>query len=534
MTLVRAPAAAATAPSPLRRTFLGVLAVIALAAAPPALAQIQTAAVTGGQVRGVVKDGVASFKGVPFAAPPIGELRWKPPQPVQPWTGVRSADAFGPAPMQDARFAILMNGGAAPQLSEDCLYLNVWTPAKDAGEKLPVMVWIYGGAFAMGMTSAPAYDGTRLAQRGIVLVSVAYRVGPLGFLAHPQLSAEGGGASGCYGIQDQVAGLRWVKENIAQFGGDPSRVTIFGESAGGISVSMLTVVPAAKGLFQRAISQSGGSMAPIKTAPIEAGVNVPSLKLAEEAGKRFLGKLGVADIKAARALSAEDVQKGAAGMGMFWPVADGRTIPGDQSELFEAGKFNDTPILIGTNSDEGAMFVRPGATPATFEKQIKDGYGAAADAILQAYPHASDAEAFKSTKDLFRESAFAWHTWTWAKLQARHGKNKAFVYYFDHRTPGSPDGASHATEIPFVFGTLGLFGDQRPQDAAMSQLMAAYWVNFAKSGDPNGPGLPAWPAFEEKAAKTMTFDESPGAKPLANLEKLQAFDAYYAWRRQAK
>jgi para-nitrobenzyl esterase len=518
----------------LHRTLLGFVALI-LSASPHVLAQIQTATVTGGEVRGVVKDGIASFKGIPFAAPPIGELRWKPPQPVGPWTGVRNADAFGPAPMQDARFAAVMNGGAAPQLSEDCLYLNVWTPAKVARERLPVMVWIYGGAFAMGMTSSPFYDGTRLAQRGVVLVSIAYRVGPLGFLAHPQLCAEGEGASGCYGIQDQVAGLRWVKENIAQFGGDPSRVTIFGESAGGISVSMLTVVPAAKGLFQRAISQSGGSMAPVKTLAIEAGVNVPSLKLAEEMGGRFLGKLGAADIKAARGLSAEDVQKGAAGMGMFWPVADGKTLPGDQYELFEAGKFNDTPILIGTNSDEGAMFVRAGATAAGFEKQIRDGYGPAADGILQAYPHASDAETFKSTKDLFRESAFAWHTWTWAKLQTRKGKSKAFVYYFDHRTPGSPDGASHAAEIPFVFGNLGLFGaEPRPQDIATSQLMGFYWVNFATSGDPNGPGLPAWPAFDEKAPKAMTFDETPGAKPLANVEKLQAFDAYYAWRRQGK
>ncbi|HWI55747.1 MAG TPA: carboxylesterase family protein, partial [Bacillota bacterium] len=222
---------------PLCRSLLTAL-VATLCVAQPALAQIQTAKVTGGELQGVVKDGVASFKGIPFAAPPVGDWRWKAPQPVKPWSGVRKADAFGPGPIQDAFMAVMFGG--SPNLSEDCLYLNVWTPAKSPDEKLPVMVWIYGGAFISGLTSLPVYDGTKLAQKGVVLVSVAYRVGPFGFLAHPELSQESGKGSGCYGLQDQVAGLRWVKDNIAQFGGDPSRVTIFGESAGGISVSMLT------------------------------------------------------------------------------------------------------------------------------------------------------------------------------------------------------------------------------------------------------------------------------------------------------
>ena len=232
--------------------------VVMLCAAHSARCQIQTVKITRGELRGVVKDGIASYKGIPFAAPPVGELRWRAPQPVKPWDGVRPADSFAPGPMQPALVAVLMGGPA--NLSEDCLYLNVWTPAKTAEEKLPVMVWIYGGGFISGMTSIPVFDGTRLAQKGVVLVSIAYRVGPFGFLAHPELSRESGKGSGCYGIQDQVAGLLWVKDNIAQFGGDPSRVTIFGQSAGGESVSMLTTVPAAHGLFQRAISESGGSM----------------------------------------------------------------------------------------------------------------------------------------------------------------------------------------------------------------------------------------------------------------------------------
>jgi para-nitrobenzyl esterase len=506
---------------------------VALCEVEPALSQIQTAKVTGGEVQGVAKEGVVSFKGIPFAAPPVGDLRWKAPQPVKAWTGCKKADAFAPGPMQDAFVAMAMGGST--ELSEDCLYLNVWTPAKSANEKLPVMVWIYGGAFVGGMTSIPLYDGTKLARKGVVLVSIAYRVGPFGFLAHPELNRESGRGSGCYGIQDQIAALRWVKDNIARFGGDPSRVTIFGESAGGISVSMLTVVPAARGLFQQAISESGGSMAPVKCNK-EAGQNVPSLKLAEETGKTFLSKLGVKDIKAARALSADKIQKAAGGMGRFWPVADGDVLPGDQYELYEAGKFNDTPVLLGSNSDEGALFVRPGVTPVALEERIRDGYGPTAEAILRAYPHSTDAEAFQSAEDLFRESAFAWHTWAWADLQSRKGRHHAFVYYFDHRTSTSPDGANHAAEIPFVFRNLEVLGGApTPEDTALSDLMSSYWVNFARSGDPNGSGLPAWPAFNAKEMKTMVFDQTPGARPLPNLEKLKAFDAYYAWRRaQAK
>jgi len=243
----------------------------------PALSQIYTVQVTGGEIQGAVKNGVASFKGVPFAAPPIGELRWRPPQPVNPWSGVRKAEDFGPAPMQN-RGASLLMGGWSP-VSEDCLYLNVWTSATNADEKLPVMVWFYGGGFMIGMTSVPAYDGAKLAQKGVVLVSVAYRVGPFGFLAHPELSRESGKGSGCYGLEDQVAALRWVRDNIARFGGDPSRVTIFDESAGGASVSLLTVVPSAKGLFHRAIDESGSVMAPARLHPLAS---------AEEAGQKFL------------------------------------------------------------------------------------------------------------------------------------------------------------------------------------------------------------------------------------------------------
>jgi len=501
---------------------------IGLFLAYPAHAQIETATVAGGQIEGVVKDGIASFKGIPFAAPPIGDLRWKAPQPIKPWTGVRKSTKYGFAPMQDPRIALLSTGGVG--ISEDCLYLNVWTPAKDRGEKLPVMVWIYGGGFAMGATSTPIYDGTHLANKGVVLVSIGYRVGPFGFLAHPELTAEEGG-SGCYGIEDQVAGLKWVHDNIAQFGGDPSRVTIFGESAGGISVCMLTVVPSARGLFQRAISESGGSMAPAKH-DAEAAMMVPTLKLAEQNGARFLKKLGVADIKAARKLNAYAIQSASGPMGTFWPVADGQTLPADAYALHESGQFNDTPILVGTNSDEGAMFVHGERTPASFEKLVRNEFGPAADAILKAYPHATNADAFKSSKDLFREGTLAWPTLAWASLESRTGRNKAYVYYYDHH-PANSDGANHAAELQLVFGNfLRLFGNPTTEDMKLSDLMDSYWVNFARTGDPNSAGLPEWPAFDTGKMSTMFFDDAPSARPLPNLQKLQAFDVYFAWRRK--
>ncbi len=482
--------------------------------------------IAAGVVEGMtLPDGIRVFKGIPFAEPPIGELRWKPPQPLKPWDGVKKTQAFGPSPTQNPALAVMMN--VPGNFGEDCLYLNVWTPAKDVGERLPVMVWIYGGGFAMGSTATPLYDGTRLSQKGVVVVSVGYRVGPFGFLTHPELTREGG--KGNFGLRDQIAGLEWVRDNIAAFGGDPACVTIFGESAGGYAASMLAASPKAKGLFQRAISQSGGSFAPPRLAR-EGGHIVPPLKVAEAEGEMFLASLGANDIAAARALPAKDLLKGST---QFVPVFDGDVLPGDQYELYRAGKFNDTPVLIGTNSDEGAMFVQPGVTTDGFVAQIRGGYGEHADHILKAYAHATPAEAYKASKDIFRDTAFAWHTWAWARLQAEKGKGKAFVYYFDHRTPQSPGGANHGSEIAYVFRNLGQPGrPPRPEDAAVSDLMSAYWVNFAKTGDPNSAGLPGWSSFTAASPQVMYFDATPGMKPVPNLEQIEALDAYFAWRRE--
>jgi para-nitrobenzyl esterase len=391
------------------------------------------------------------------------------------------------------------------------------------------------------MTSIPTYDGTKFAKRNVVLVSAAYRVGPYGFLAHPELSRESGHGSGNYGLLDMVAALQWVRDNIGQFGGDPDNVTVFGESAGGIAVSMLTIVPQAKGLFARAISESGGSFTSPRSDD-EASLDEPTLAAAEKAGETFLQKLGVDGIAAARKIDTGAIRAVLPpGLGGgFWPNADGYVLPGDQYKLYQAGRFNDTPVLIGTNSDEGALFNRGTTTAEAFEKQIRGDYGKFADGILAAYPHATDAEATQSAKDVTRDTLFAWNTWTWAKLHDEYGKNKSYVYYFDRRTPQSPQGASHATEIAYVFGNLGGQGGGPAQtaepsaaDLALSDLMMRYWVDFATDGNPNGEGLPEWPAFTNAAQNVMYLGDSSGARPIPNREKLAAWNGYFEMRRNA-
>jgi para-nitrobenzyl esterase len=398
------------------------------------------------------------------------------------------------------------------------------------------MVWIYGGGFTAGATSVPQYNGENLAKKGVVLVSIAYRLGNFGFMAHPELSAEQHGHSGNYGLLDQIAGLQWVNRNIAAFGGDPNRVTIFGESAGGISVSMLAASPLAKGLFQGAISESGGSFAPPRFAN-EGGQNVPPLSVAESNGVKFVTKLGVSSIADARKMSADDLQKNSPpGLGGAWPNFEGYVLPGDQYKLYEAGRYNDTPILIGTNSDEGALFV-PQIAATAYVASTRAGYGDYADKILAAYPGGSDAEALRSARDLFRDSAFAWNTWSWAKLQSKTGKGKVYVYYFSHRPP-YPDtpqfkdwGAAHGGEISYVFENFAANEKPTSADTAVSDAISSYWVNFAKTGDPNGSGLPTWPVFTDANQQVMNLNDPSKPIPAPNIVKLQVLDGYYAWRR---
>jgi para-nitrobenzyl esterase len=364
-----------------------------------------------GLVQGTSEDGLTVYRGIPFAAPPVSDLRWRAPQPAAKWEGMRQATKFGPSPIQGTR-----NG---PGMSEDCLYLNVWTPAKSTNDHIPVLVWIYGGGFSAGATSDPNYSGEKLAKKGVVLVSIAYRVGQLGFLAHPQLCAETTNhVSGNYGLLDMIAGLQWVQNNIAAFGGDPNKVTIFGESAGGIAVSMLCASPLAKGLFHGAISQSGGSFGPPRPTTFP-GENLKRLSDAERAGEASAKNAGVSSIAELRKVAPDQLPAGR-GLGMSWPIIDGWVIPDDQYKLYSAGKYNDTPILVGYNSDEGASFSPP-KTPEDYIASTKARYGKFADDLLQAYPAGSNT-VLKTARDLARDTAFGWHTWSWARLQSETGK----------------------------------------------------------------------------------------------------------------
>ena len=499
--------------------------VVAFFATTSVAQQVAQIKVDGGLLQGTLEDGLTVYKGIPFAAPPVGELRWRAPQPAAKWEGVKLADKFAPGPIQ---------GGNPPSgKSEDCLYLNVWSPAKSAKEKVPVFVWIYGGGFGAGATSEWSYSGEKLAKKGVVLVSIAYRVGQLGFFSHPELSAENPNhVSGNYGLLDMISGLQWIKKNIAAFGGDPDKVTIFGESAGGIAVSMLCASPLAKGLFRGAISESGGSFGPSRQTQTFPGENMKHLKYAERDGEVYLKNAGVSSIADLRKLDADKLSD--RGFGMSWPIVDGYVIPDDQHKLYEAGKYNDVAILVGYNSDEGASF-SPGRTPEEYISGVKSRYGKFADDLIKAYPVGTTTVP-KTARDLARDAAFGWQTWSWARLQAKTGKSKVFYYYFDQHPDypaGSPRegyGSPHGQEVAYVFQHLN------PQQASKSDLvvsdaMASYWTNFAKYGNPNEAGLPIWPAFSDANPVVMHFNQTPTIGSVPSADALKVLDSYFEWRR---
>lgn len=479
-----------------------------------------------GLVQGVTEQDLTVYRGIPFAAPPVGELRWRAPQPAAKWDGVRETTKFAPDPYQ---------GDGKGNVSEDCLYLNIWTPAKAATDRLPVLVWIYGGGFAFGSTSTPVHNGEHLTRKGVILVSINYRVGPLGFLAHPALSAESPHkVSGNYGLQDQIAGLQWVKKNIAAFGGDPEKVTIFGESAGGIAVSMLCASPQAKGLFRGAISQSGGSFGPPRPTTYP-GENMKRLADAERAGEAFAAQAGASTLAELRALASNKLP-GGWNSGSGWPIIDGWVIPDDQHKLYEAGRYNDVAILVGYNSDEGLSFARE-KTPADYIASTQKRYGPFADKLLAAYPAGTDSVP-KTARDLMRDAAFGWQTWSWALLQKRTGKAKVFYYYFDQHperpkdSPQADHGMPHGVDVPYVFQTLDRKDPKlTPGDLAISETVSTYWTNFAKHGNPNGPGVPAWPEFTERERQVMHFHNEATVGGVPSADALEVLDSYFAWRR---
>jgi para-nitrobenzyl esterase len=495
------------------------------------------------------KDGVRAFKGIPFGAPPVGDFRWREPQPVKNWTGVRNADQFGARCMQrtgpGADYWFRSNG-----MSEDCLYLNVWTPAKSGNEKLPVLVYIFGGGFQNGDGSEPRYDGESMARHGMVAVSVNYRTNIFGFFVHPELTKEPPHhASGNYGLLDQVAALQWVKKNIAAFGGDPARVTIAGESAGSIAVSALMASPLSKNLMAGAIGESGAAIASLPPQPLPD---------AEQNGVKFATAAGATSLAALRAMSAEQIQEAttkAQGV-RFSTAMDGYFLAKSLPEIFEAAQQAKVPLLQGSNTHEQAPRSVLGAgepTPETLNAAIKRFYGDKADPLLKAYAATTTDEVYEAAAHLASARFISFGTWKWAELHMKTGGKPVYRYLYARprpaylgmpgepppaagrsgAAPSGPRGAAHSAEIQYAMGNLDL--DKRyswePADHEVSKTMQAYFVNFIKTGDPNGAGLPKWPAYRaDDQYQRMRIDVKSQAEPETDRGRYLALEAVTATR----
>jgi carboxylesterase type B len=514
------------------------LTLLAIVAAVPASAGVDVPlSVTGGRISGVPgrDPSIRAYKGIPFAAPPVGERRWKAPEPIVGWEGVRRAGAFGASCIQTIvperkpwTYEFMTHG----EISEDCLFVNVWTAAASAAERRPVFVYIYGGGFSEGSGAVPVYDGEGLAGKGLVVVTFNYRVGVLGFLAHPELSGERvPNASGNYGLLDQIAALRWVQQNIAAFGGDPRRVTIAGQSAGGMSVHSLIASPLARGLFHRAIVQSGGS----SVGGGGVGLGSRALADAEADGVKFAESKGAASLAALRAMNwqtlTEPSPPPAGGAGVprlrFSPIVDGYVLPAAVRDIVALGRQNDVPTLTGANVGElgGVMGSQGAVTADAFVKRARQQYGAMADEFLQMFPAATDEQAGVAQVQSGREQALV-SMYLWARERAKTSRTAAYTYLWDHVLPG-PDaarfGAFHTSEVPYVLNTL--YMSDRPftdADRRIADMMSSYWVNFAAAGDPNGPGLPRWEAVGDKP-EVMEVGDKTGPVPLADTAARLAF-----------
>lgn len=501
--------------TPARRQLTALLAACVL----PAMAAAAPVETENGPVAGIEEDGVAVFKGLPFAAPPVGPLRWREPQPPQSWDGVKAADRFSPICMQQGMYP---EDSPPEPTSEDCLYLNVWTPAgADAGARLPVMVWIYGGALVNGSASTPLYAGDNLAKRGVIVVTFNYRLGAFGFLAHPALTAESPDkVSGNYGHLDQLAALGWVKRNIAAFGGDPDNVTIFGQSSGAISVSTLTASPLAKGLFRRAIGESGALLEPIDVSP---EFKLPG---AENVGAAFANRLGASAIEEMRAMPAEKILAQ-----RFSPqaVIDGRFLTEPPYDAIANGRANDVDILVGSNEHEGLYFISGREiTAANYADELKRDFPAFIVSLIAPKNPADDETARNAFIAFEGDMRFGWNMWAWARLAAAKGKGRTYFYRFARTAPGE-EGASHGAEMRYVFDHLGLEPrDWTEKDHALAETIADYWTNFAKTGDPNGAGLPEWPQAAATELRVMRFDEDARAGAFEDDAGLKAIDRLYA------
>ncbi|MGA3074437.1 MAG: carboxylesterase/lipase family protein [Bryobacteraceae bacterium] len=509
------------------------LILFCLAAAVSPAAVRDRVKVETGVVKGAVDNGVAAFKGIPFAAPPVGALRWKAPQPASHWKGVREAVEFGPRCMQGPIYNDMVFRDKGP--SEDCLYLNVWTAAASAKARLPVMVWIYGGGYAAGATSEPRQDGENLAHKGVVVVSMNYRLNVFGFFSHPELAQESGhDSAGNYGLLDQVAALQWVRKNIARFGGDPAKVTIFGESAGSFSVSALMASPLAQGLFHRAIGESGSFCGDV--------LDLKPLSESEAADAKFAESIGAHSLADLRAKPAAELLDAAVKQKDLWfsPNVDGYFLPQTVREIYASGKQSRVPLLAGWNRDEGgygSIFEKDAPTAANFVAFAHKRFGDKADEFLKLYPADTDEQAKRSAQDLAGDQFIAFSTWKWLEMQGPTGNSTLYRYEFDDAPPApvnaeatggdaAPRGAYHSAEIEFVFGVLASKNlPWRPEDKALSDLMSSYWSNFARNGDPNGAGLPPWPAYNSQGRyAVMHLDASSHEAPDDHRERYEFLD----------
>jgi para-nitrobenzyl esterase len=488
------------------------LILISIAALPLSASITEPVRVEQGLVAGVAGSApeVRVFKGLPYAEPPVGKLRWRAPKPPAKWTGTRNASEFGAICVQRRPNAAGISNTSMP-MSEDCLNLNIFTAAPSAAARQPVMVWIHGGALTAG--AGQIYDGEQLALKGAVVVTINYRLGVFGFFAHPDLSKESDrrGAAN-QGLLDQIAALEWVQKNIAGFGGDPKNVTIFGESAGSWSTNLLAATPLAHGLFHRVIGESGAEFGPMST-----------LAKAEDAGAK---RGTLADL---RAKSADDLQKelGAAFVGdnggYTGPLVDGWSLPEDVYTIYAKGKQNDVPVLIGSNADEGTMFTPAAANLASLKQQAQR-YGADAETFLKLYPAATDAEAWRAQANAMRDMVFGWEMRTWARMQTKTGKSKVYLYFFSRVPPGPVSarlGAFHSAEIAYVFHNTHRPGRVFEEvDHKLADVMSQYWVNFAATGNPNGKDLPEWPAFDPAKDLLMGFGDKVEVEPIPHKDAL--------------
>lgn len=508
------------------------LLAFALAASSRAAQAAPVVRIGQGSLAGTSQGAVAAFLGIPYATPPVGRNRWRAPQSPPRWQGIRDASRFAPSCWQVITAAAIgpWTHEYLPQgrASEDCLYLNIWTPAPPMRRQLPVLVWIPGGGFVAGSGSAAVYDGAKLAAQGIVVVTINYRVGLFGFFVTPALAAEAArehAPPGNYGLQDMLAALQWVHRNIAAFGGDPDAITVGGQSAGAMAVHDLIVSPLATGLFRGAVTQSG----------LPDTVPAPSLAQAEQAGERF-ARSKAASLAALRALAPRQLTTGAppALQGpLLVPIIDGVLLPGPPEALLTPGAFSDVPMLAGIDADDASAFSGPlvkSLSRSAWQELLAKTFAAQAPRFAPLYPAGTGSERAHSARQLHRDLGLA-ALYAWSRAWDGHARSPAYGYLFDHLEPGPQSGrwgVFHSSELPYVFGTLAAAPQRHftPGDEALSQTLSRYWVNFIKTGNPNGPGLATWPRMEGSDPRILLLRRNPVPRPILPPRKLELMSAF--------